>query len=92
VDGDSANLRAGLLHLADVEAGSDPQPARPQPIDDLRCAPDRPCRLVERGEETVTRRVDLAAAVPPQQTPDERVMHDQDLSPLPIPHFGGKFG
>ena len=88
VDGDAADLLAGRLHLARVQAGADPQP---EPVDG-RHGGGRAAHPVGRGlegrEEAVARGVDLPAAVPLQLAPDGLVVPAHQGAPPTVAQLG----
>ena len=73
VDGDPADVVADQLALAGVQARPDLQPERPDRLDDRARTADRPGRPVERRQEAVAGRLDLAAPEAGQLLP-----HDGD--------------
>jgi hypothetical protein len=68
-----------------VDPRSDLDPHRPNAIHDRRRCADAARWSVERGEETVTSGIDLAAAKPGDDAADEAVMSLRQGSPIPIP-------
>jgi hypothetical protein len=89
VDGDPADLGAGDLDLPHMDAGPGVDPDAGETFQDRRRAVHGAGRLVERGEEPVAGRVDLAAAEAFQLLADESVMRGQDLAPSPIADLNG---
>ena len=86
--GDAADLPVDRLDLARVHARPNLDAERGDRVDDRPRAPDRPSRAVERGEEPVTRRVDLHAPIAGElATHAAVVFFDQGL-PAPIAELG----
>jgi hypothetical protein len=59
VHGDTAVIVTANLALTSVHTGAHVDPSRPRRFDDPLRATDRPCRSIERCEETVACRADL---------------------------------
>jgi hypothetical protein len=79
-----ATFSVGHLAFAGVQAGTDREPKLAHTFDDGACAANRPCGAVERGEESVTGRVDLAPTEAQQLPSDQRVMPLEQLAPAPV--------
>jgi hypothetical protein len=75
-----------------VEPGADFELQLPHAIAHLDGAADRLCGFGERGEESVSGSVDLAATMPPELTPYERVVPPEQLAPPRVTESRGELG
>src|SRR6187431_2943747 len=92
VDGDAADLRAHHLALAGVHAGTQLEPQRPGAFADRLGATDGARRAVERGEETVARGIDLAAAESLELAAGDAVERIEDGVPARVAELRGALG
>jgi len=88
VDGDAPDVLALELDLTGVHPDADVEAEIPY----RHGAPDGSRRSVESREESVARRIDLAATVSSQQSPDPLVVGGKELSPGPIAELGSALG
>src|SRR5436309_1297215 len=63
VDRDAADVIADGLHLAGVDAGPDPKPQGAAARPNIQGESDGPRRTIERGQEAIASRLDLAPAM-----------------------------
>src|SRR6185369_17864424 len=89
---DSAEFAVDGLDFAGVHAAPDLQPKRTDRLGDRAGAADGPCRPVEGGEEAVSGRVDLLAAVATQERTYYGVVSLDDVSPRAIADLGRTLG
>jgi hypothetical protein len=81
---DAADSVARELDLARVQACAEFDPERADRIADRLGRTDRARRAVERREETVAGRVDLASPETLELTSDESVMLVEQVAPGPV--------
>ena len=91
-DADTADAVLGEFHLARVTARSDLDPERPNVSRDPRGTADGACRHVERREEPIAGRVDLASFEAAQLRPHEPLELAEELHPSAIAELDGLLG
>src|SRR6266536_768880 len=77
------------LYLSGMQAGPDLDADLPHRIPGGAGAPDGPRGPIERDEESVPRRVNLAAVEPVQEAPDAGVMLIEHISPAAVTELVG---
>jgi hypothetical protein len=89
---DTADVVANQLALASVEPGADLQSKRTKSFAHRTGASYRPIRSIEGGEQSVTRRVHLAAAERGQLFSHHRVVVIEQVAPPQVAHLGCALG
>src|SRR5512132_2510323 len=90
MDREARHRRAPALHLSGMQAGPDLDADLAYRIPGGAGAPDGPRGPIERDEESVPRRVDLAAVEPFQKAPDAGVMLVEHISPAAVTELVGQ--
>ena len=88
VHGNPGDLPASHLTLSCMQACANPESQLPQLADDPGRAPDRAGWTVKGGKETISRSVDLAAAVPGELAANDLMVALEHLEPSPVAEFG----
>src|SRR5881392_2647777 len=86
MDGDAADV----LALARVQAGANADPRSVGRLEDRASATDRARRAVERREEAVADRLDLATLEAAESLSDPALVALEQLSPALVAQLGGR--
>jgi hypothetical protein len=90
MDGDALHITAGHFDLAGVQSATDLNFERADGLDNRASAANGARRTVERGQKSVSKRFDLAAAVPSEFSPHARMMSTEQIAPASIAHLLGE--
>jgi len=92
VHGDSGNSLIGHFHLARVNAGANLNAEFMNMTADAHCAPNRPSRPIEGGEETIASGVDFSSPKAGELMSHRTVMQFKEITPLTVTHGRGPLG
>jgi hypothetical protein len=84
---DALHITAGHFDLPSMQSATDLNFERADGLDNRACAANGARRTVERGQKSVSKRFDLAAAVTHEFSAHTRMMGTEQIAPASIAHL-----